>query len=375
MLASTSAISTTIIKQEASPKRLNKRKRTASLTALSSHLPPPKPPKRVKKEEVDDDDGESLVRSPPNTKSAESTSTSVLESKKLKEYAQYASRSPFPTFAHPSPAETRLAHRILSDLHGERTRPELGDIKAPTNRAGCGESPSVLDALVRTILSQNTSDTNAALAKQGLDAAYGYSSSIAMTTTSKRCKKEEEEKEDDDGGDTVWHRIARGGPTKLESAIRRGGLAGTKSRAILQILDQVRQRHGVYSLDHLFDASDEDAMRELLSFRGVGHKTASCVLLFCLRRESFAVDTHVWRISGLLGWRPARATRDETYAHLNARIPDGEKYGLHVLMVRHGKVCEECKAGGKNLGKCELRKAFKARAAEEAVVSGLPGDG
>ncbi|KAL2760372.1 hypothetical protein ACRALDRAFT_2082570, partial [Sodiomyces alcalophilus JCM 7366] len=296
------------------------------------------------KEEANDEDNKSVLRSPLSIQSAKPASTSVLESKKLREYVQYASRSPFPQFPHPSPAETRLAHRILSDLHGERIRPELGDIKAPTARAGCGESPSVLDALVRTILSQNTSDTNAALAKQGLDAA-------------KNCKKEE-----GDDGDTVWHRIAQGGPAKLESAIRRGGLAGTKSRAILQILDQVRQRHGVYSLDHLFDATDEDAMRELLSFRGVGHKTASCVLLFCLRRESFAVDTHVWRISGLLGWRPPRATRDETYAHLNATIPDGEKYGLHVLMVRHGKVCGECKAGGKNLGTCELRRAFRARA-------------
>jgi len=30
-----------------------------------------------------------------------------------------------------------------------------------------------------------------------------------------------------------------------------------------------------------------------MEFDGVGPKTASCVLLFCLRRDSFAVDTHV----------------------------------------------------------------------------------
>jgi 3-methyladenine DNA glycosylase/8-oxoguanine DNA glycosylase len=45
------------------------------------------------------------------------------------------------------------------------------------------------------------------------------------------------------------------------------------------------------SLDDLHAASDEDAMRTLVSFDGVGPKTASCVLLFCLGRESFAVDT------------------------------------------------------------------------------------
>ncbi|RYC53841.1 hypothetical protein CHU98_g12368, partial [Xylaria longipes] len=39
--------------------------------------------------------------------------------------------------------------------------------------------------------------------------------------------------------------------------------------------------------------------------------------------------------------------------------PDEDKYGLHVLMVRHGKDCAECRAGGKRLGRCELRKAFR----------------
>jgi 3-methyladenine DNA glycosylase/8-oxoguanine DNA glycosylase len=34
-------------------------------------------------------------------------------------------------------------------------------------------------------------------------------------------------------------------------------------------------------------------MKELLSFDSIGIKTASCVLLFCLGRDSFAVDTYV----------------------------------------------------------------------------------
>lgn len=133
-----------------------------------------------------------------------------------------------------------------------------------------------------------------------------------------------------------------------------------KSRVIIDVLEQVHAKYGAYSLDHLFAEPDDAAcMRELLSFKGIGPKTASCVLLFCLRRESFAVDTHVHRITGLLGWRPEGAGREEAHAHLDARIPDGDKYPLHVLLITHGKKCEECKAGGKNLGRCELRKAFR----------------
>ncbi|KAK3395068.1 DNA glycosylase [Podospora didyma] len=160
-----------------------------------------------------------------------------------------------------------------------------------------------------------------------------------------------------------WTAIVSGGQAKLQAAIQCGGLSAVKSRVIINILEQVHARYGVYSLEHLHSETDEDAiMRELLSFKGVGPKTASCVLLFCLGRHSFAVDTHVWRITGLLRWRPREASRDETHLHLDARIPDEEKYGLHVLLVTHGKRCAECKAGGRDEGKCPLRREFKKKA-------------
>lgn len=265
----------------------------------------------------------------PKTKKA---SAADLQSKKLKTYAQFANQTPFPDFYHPTPEECKLAHRILSSLHGPRHRPK--EVIASTTRAGCGDSPSVLDALVRTILSQNTSDVNSTRAKLSMDKVYG--------------------------GSDKWDAIVAGGQAKLQEAIKSGGLSVVKSKVIISILNQAREKYGKYSLDHLHQASSEDAMREMLSFQGVGPKTASCVLLFCLQRESFAVDTHVWRITGLLGWRPKNATRDETHAHLDVMIPDEDKYGLHILLVTHGKRCEECKAGGKNLGKCELRKAFRS---------------
>jgi endonuclease III len=264
-----------------------------------------------------------------------------LQARKLKSYSQYANKSPFPTFPHPTPTECHLALNILSSLHGLRQRPAA--FIAPSDTAGCGDCPSVLDALVRTILSQNTSGTNSTRAKLSMDKVYGRS---------------------DD-----WEAIVKGGKAKLEDAIRCGGLAVVKSKVILSILEQAHAKYGTYSLDHLHKASTDDAYKEMLSFQGVGPKTASCVLLFCLRRESFAVDTHVWRIAGLLGWRPKDAGREATQAHLDVRVPDEDKYGLHVLMITHGKNCEECKAGGKNVGKCELRKAFgKGREKKGEVV-------
>lgn len=210
-------------------------------------------------------------------------------------------------------------------------RPEK--VVARNDVAGCGDSPSVLDALVRTILSQNTSDKNSTRAKLSMNKIYG--------------------------GSDEWEAIYAGGQEKLQDAIKCGGLAAVKSKVIMSILEQVKERYGEFSLDHMFNKTDEEAMSELIGYKGVGPKTASCVLLFCLQRESFAVDTHVYRIAGLLGWRPKSATRDQTHAHLEVMIPDEDKYGLHILMVGHGKKCEECKAGGRSVGKCELRKAFR----------------
>ncbi|KAI1471802.1 DNA glycosylase [Daldinia caldariorum] len=269
-----------------------------------------------------------------------------LRAKKLKSYSQFANTSPYPDFPQPTPEECQRAYDVLAKLHGERKRPEKV-LSAPRDRAGCGDSPSVLDALVRTVLSQNTSNSNSARAKLDMDAEYGGSDS--------------EER---------WGAIASGGAARLEKAIARGGLGGVKSRVIVDILNQVKLRYGKYSLDHLLeiglearggDDDDERAMRELLSFRGVGPKTASCVLLFCVGRASFAVDTHVHRLTGMMGWRPGSASRDEAFSHLDARVPDPLKYGLHVLLIEHGRTCAECKAGGKSLGKCELRQAFKRK--------------
>lgn len=89
--------------------------------------------------------------------------------------------------------------------------------------------------------------------------------------------------------------------------------------------------------------------------------------MFCLGRRTFAVDTHVHRLSGLLGWRPPRATREQAQAHLDARIPGEEKHALHVLLIAHGKVCPECRAGGRDLGVCELRRAFGVKGGAEEM--------
>ncbi|KAG9584116.1 DNA glycosylase, partial [Aureobasidium melanogenum] len=97
--------------------------------------------------------------------------------------------------------------------------------------------------------------------------------------------------------------------------------------------------------------SNEDAFARLVKFPGIGPKTASCVLLFCLQRPSFAVDTHVFRLCQYLAWVPKEVqkgqppvNRETTFAHCEARVPDDLKYPLHQLLIKHGKECPRCRA-------------------------------
>lgn len=193
----------------------------------------------------------------------------------------------------------------------------------------CGGVTDVLEALIETILSQNTSARNSTTAKRNLDTVFGRNNFAA---------------------------IAQAPCSHVVDAIRTGGLANKKAATIQKLLNSIYAKHGSYSLQHLAGEgySDEQAMEELVSYEGVGPKTASCVLMFCLERESFPVDTHVFRLSKLLGWVPAKANRITAQAHLDARIPGELKYGLHILMIAHGRRCSGCKKNSSR-GACPLK--------------------
>lgn len=281
-------------------------------------------------------------RSPPTTTPLNVTEPSEPphKTKKLKLHASYTLQSPFPDFARPSPEEAQEVFNILSKAHSPDGvhRPEPSSSSSDNSAESCGNVPDVIEALIGTILSQNTSAKNSSAAKANLDAKFGRNNFAAMADAPRE---------------------------EVVDAIRNGGLANKKAGTIQNILRSVKEKHGVYSLQHLAAAREralenEEIMRELMSYDGVGPKTASCVLLFCLGRDSFAVDTHVYRLSKLLGWVPGKADRVLTQAHLDLRIPDKLKYGLHVLMIQHGRVCKGCRKSAS--GDCVLKKYVGQRA-------------
>ncbi len=61
----------------------------------------------------------------------------------------------------------------------------------------------------------------------------------------------------------------------------------------------------------------------LLSMKGVGNKTAACVLVFSLGRDVFPVDTHIHRICNRLGLVRTKSA-DQTYDEMQELLPSRE---------------------------------------------------
>ncbi|KAK8216075.1 DNA glycosylase [Phyllosticta capitalensis] len=310
---------------------------------------------------VDIEKSDADVRAPKESSSAPAKKT---KSKKANNYGLTPGVSPYPDWEHPTKEECYEVTRLLESVHG-KTRPPP-TIPAPSlTVTGCGEVPSVLDALIRTRLSAATTGKNSASAFQGLVKRFGII------------------KEGIGKGSVDWDAVRRADVKDVKEAIKSGGLADVKSKDIKKILDMVyeenqarrdgltstdanapsvpgaahestpekqaeieRANSGVLSLDHLHAMKHDPnlIMSELTRYPGIGVKTASCVMLFCIQVPSFAVDTHVYRLCRYLNWVPEKATRDTAYSHCDVRIPDELKYPLHQLFIAHGKTCPRCRA-------------------------------
>jgi len=185
-------------------------------------------------------------------------------------------------------------------------------------------STDPLDELILTVLSQHTSDLNSERAFALLRAAY-----------------------------PTWDDVVDADSDEVADIIRSGGLANTKARRIQAILREVHQRAGAYSLDRLGAMSDNEAREWLVSFPGVGPKTAAVVLSFAFGRDTMPVDTHVHRVTRRLGIVPPKSSAELADRLLHGLIPEGLRTPLHVGFIRLGR--EICKAPVPRCRQCPLK--------------------
>jgi len=201
-----------------------------------------------------------------------------------------------------------------------------------------GGSP--LAVLVRTILSQNTTDANR-------DAAY-----------SRLVRKF-----------PTWRALAAARTDEIARAIRPAGLYESKSRAIRGLLRYLDARFGSLDGAFLCRMKSSEALRELTAIKGIGVKTVSVALMFgCGRDDVFPVDTHVLRVSKRLGLVPEKATAEKAHRILGASVPRGRGAALHLNMIRLGR--EVCRPRRPSCGDCVLERRCPHAAGDGAEGRG-----
>ena len=198
----------------------------------------------------------------------------------------------------------------------ERLEDLLGHIGKPRRRS------EALETLIATLLSQNTNDQNS------------YKAWLNLRKEFPTWKKVSE---------APWKSIAR--------AIEVGGLKNQKARRIKKIVQRIYAERGEYSIEFLKERSNDEIMEYLLSMKGVGKKTAACVLVFSIGREVFPVDTHIHRICNRLGLVRTKSA-DQTYDEMQELVPRGSAYAFHVNLIRFGR--ETCRSANPKCGDCPL---------------------
>jgi endonuclease-3 len=174
-----------------------------------------------------------------------------------------------------------------------------------------------VEELVRTILSQNTNDTNRDVAYDRLRERF-----------------------------PTWEQVRDAPPEEVEDAIRPGGLAPQKGPRIQNAL---RELDDDLDLTWIETAPREEAIEFLTSLPGVGRKTAACVLIFTYGRPEIPVDTHVYRVGGRLGLFPANIPLERAHDEMLAITDPDDAYELHINLINHGRAvcrprprCDQC---------------------------------
>jgi endonuclease-3 len=122
------------------------------------------------------------------------------------------------------------------------------------------------------------------------------------------------------------------GEERLREAIKTIGLFNTKAKNVIALSEALIENHG---------GEVPRTREELQALPGVGRKTANVVLNTAFGEETFAVDTHVFRVSNRTGLAPGK-TVDEVEAKLEKIVPQPFRRDAHHWLILHGRYT--CKA-------------------------------
>jgi endonuclease-3 len=151
------------------------------------------------------------------------------------------------------------------------------------------------------------------------------------------------------------------GEERLRAAIKTIGLFNTKAKNLIALSQALIDDH---------NGEVPKTREELQALPGVGRKTANVVLNTAFGEETFAVDTHVFRVCNRTGLAPGK-TVDEVEAKLEKIVPQPFRRDAHHWLILHGRYT--CKARLPECWRCPVidlcRYKPKTLAPEERTKS------
>jgi len=114
---------------------------------------------------------------------------------------------------------------------------------------------------------------------------------------------------------------------QIEQAIYPVGFYKTKSQTVLDISQELIDK---------YNSRVPDEIDELLTFKGVGRKTANLVVTLGYQKPGICVDTHVHRITNRWGYVET-GNPEETEMALRGKLPPQYWIGINDLLVAMGQ--------------------------------------
>jgi len=147
------------------------------------------------------------------------------------------------------------------------------------------------------------------------------------------------------------------GEEALIGHIKTIGLFNAKAKNVIALSAMLIAQHG----------GEVPRTREaLVQLPGVGRKTANVVLNCAFGAETFAVDTHVFRVGNRTGLAKG-ANVDQVEAKLERRVPAPFRRDAHHWLILHGRYT--CKARTPECWRCPVADlcSFKPKSPERAA--------
>ena len=141
------------------------------------------------------------------------------------------------------------------------------------------------------------------------------------------------------------------GEEGLKAHIKTIGLFNTKAKNVIALSEQLIRDHGGEVPE------DRDALEKL---PGVGRKTANVVLNTAFGHETFAVDTHIFRVGNRTGLARGK-TPLAVELKLEKAVPQPFRLHAHHWLILHGRYV--CKARTPECWRCDVADlcAFKPK--------------